>query len=111
MDEIIWSGESLRLIASVLRKSSQEMEEEIARLRYCRSELTQMLEGNTGSLFSDILEQIDRGIRELTDAFERATELTGSVQFTDTLFEETEWGVRRLYENIAVPESSGSAAE
>lgn len=111
MDEIIWSSESLQLIASVLRESSREMETEITRLQYCRSEIPQALKGNNGSLLDDILEQMDHEIRELTDAFERAMELAGSVQFADALFEETEWEVRRLYENITVPEWLSSEAE
>lgn len=78
------------------------MEAEITRLRYCRSEIPQALKNNNGSLLDDILEQMDRKIRELADASERAMELACTVQFTDTLFEETEWEVKRLYENIAV---------
>ena len=107
MDEIIWSSESLQLIASVLRESSREMEAENTRFRHCRSEMPQALKDNDGDLLDDILEQMDHEIRRLTDASERATELAGSVQFADTLFEETEWDVQRLFENIAVSAEAG----
>jgi len=78
------------------------MEAEITRLRHCRNEMPQALKDNNGALLDDILEQTDRAICLLTDTSERATELARSVQFTDTLFEETEWDVRRLFENIAI---------
>lgn len=82
---------------------------EITRLRHCRSEIQQALKDMNGSLLNDILEQMDREIRELTDAFERAMELADAVQFADTLFEETEWEVKRLYENIAASAEMAAA--
>lgn len=102
MDEIIWSSNSLQLIASALKESSNEMEAEIDLLRKCRNEVPQALRDNDGTLLDDILEQTDHAIRKLTDASERALELTRAVQFTDELFEEAEWEIQRLYENIAV---------
>lgn len=102
-DEIIWNSKSLQLIASTLRKSSNEMEAEIALLRRCRSEIPLASRDSGGILLGDILEQVDRAIRKLTDASEWALELAQAVRFTDTLFEETERDVQRLYENITVP--------
>lgn len=101
MDEIVWSSESLQLIASALRDATNEMEAEIGLLRHCRREEPQALTDHYGTLLDDILEQTDRAIRKLTDASERASELARAVQFTDALFEETERDIRRLYENAA----------
>lgn len=100
MDEIVWSSESLQLIASAFREATNEMEAEIDILRHCRSEEPQALMDSSGTL-DDVLEQTDRAIRKLTGASERASELARAVQFTDMLFEETERDIRRLYESIA----------
>ena len=102
MGEIIWSSESLQLIASAFREATNEMEAKIGILRHCRSEEPQALRDNYETLLDDILEQTDYAIRKLMGASERASELARAVQFTDTLFEETERDIRRLYESIAV---------
>lgn len=102
MDEIIWSSHSLQSIASALRESANEMEAEIVLLRRCRSEEPQALRDNDGTLLNDILTQTDHAIRTLTDAFERTLELARAIEFTDTLFGETEQDIQRLYETIAV---------
>ena len=101
MDEIIWSSESLQWIASALREATNEMEAKIVLLQRCRSEEPQALRDSYGTLLDDILEQTDHAIRKLTGASERASELARAVQFMDTLFEETERDIRRLYENVA----------
>lgn len=101
MDGIIWKSESLQLIASRLRESSDGMEANLALLRRCRSEVPLAARDSGGTLLGNILEQTDRAIRKLTDAAERASELARAVQFTDTLFEETERDIQRLYEDIA----------
>lgn len=102
MDEIIWSSESLQLIVSALRESSDEMEAQINLLRHCRSEEPLALRDSGGTLLDDIMTQTDHAIKKLTDASERALGLARAVQFTDALFEETERDIRRLYESIAV---------
>lgn len=113
MDDIIWSSNSLRLIASALRESSDELDTKAVLLRRCRDRGPQALRDSNGALLNDVLEQTDRAIRRLTDVSERALELARAVQFTDMLFEETEQDVRRLYEDIADltgrPESSHPA--
>lgn len=101
MDVIIWESEALQSIASALRKTSDEMEANAALLRRCRSEESLALRDEAGTLLRDIQEQTDHAIRKLADAAERAMELARAVQFTDTLFEETERDIRRSYENIA----------
>ena len=102
MDEIIWGSESLHLIASALRKSSNEIEAEIALLRHCRREEPYALRDHDGTLLGDIMEQTDRAIRKLSDVSERALELARAVQYTDMLFEETEREIQRLYESISI---------
>jgi len=107
MDEIIWSSESLQLIASALRETSNEMEAEITRLRHCRNEVPLALRDENGTLQEDILEQVNHAIQKLTDASERASDLARVVRFTDTLFEETERAVQRQYDSIVVSVEMG----
>jgi len=102
MDEIIWSSESLQLIASVLRETSNEMDAEVTRLRHCRNEVPLALGDEDGTLLEDILEQMSHAIQKLTDATERASDLARAVRLTDTLFEETERDVQRQYDSIVV---------
>lgn len=102
MDEIIWNSESLQSIASTLRETSNEIEEEITRLRHCRNEVPQALRDEAGTLLEDVLEQMTHAIQKLTDTSERASELSQAVRFTDELFEETERDIRQRYESLAV---------
>ncbi len=102
MDEIIWSGESLQLIASTLRETSNEMEAEITRLRHCRNKTPLALRDEDGTLLEDILEQMSHAIQNLTDATERASDLARAIRMVNALFEETEQAVQREYESIAV---------
>ncbi|MDE7244333.1 MAG: hypothetical protein K2O18_10225 [Oscillospiraceae bacterium] len=102
MDRIIWSSETLRRIASLLRDASDEMDAETTRLRHCRNEIPQALRDQDGALLDGILGQTERAVRNLTEASERAAELSRAVQIADALFEETELEIRRLYETIEV---------
>lgn len=101
IDDIIWSSNSLKLIASTLRTSSNEIEADIALLRHCRSEEPQALRDNGRALLNDVLEQMEHAIRRLTGVSERALELARAVQLADTLFEETERDIQQRYEAIA----------
>lgn len=103
MDEIIWSSESLQLIASALKETSNEMEAEITRLRHCRNEAPLALRDEDGTFLEDILDRVSYAIQKLTGAAERASDLARAVQLTDTLFEETERAVRRQYDSIVIP--------
>lgn len=103
MDEIIWSSESLQLIASALKETSNDMEAEITRLRHCRNEAPLALRDENGTFLEDILGQVSHAIQKLTGAAERASDLARAVQFTDTLFAETEQAVRRQYDSIVIP--------
>lgn len=100
IDDIIWSSNSLKLIASTLRISSNEIEANIALLRHCRSEEPQAFRDNSRALLNDMLEQTEHAIRRLTSVSERALELAQAVQLTDALFEETEQDIRQRYEAI-----------
>lgn len=102
MDEIIWNSESLQLIASALRETSNEMDTEITRLRHCRNEVPLALRDEDGTFLEDILDQVSHAIQKLTGAAERASDLARAVRLTDTLFEETERAVQRQYDSIAV---------
>lgn len=103
IDDIIWSSNSLKSIASTLRISSNEIEANIVLLRQCRSEEPQALKDGGRTLLNDILDQTDYAIRKLAGASERALELARAVQLTDTLFEETEQDIQRRYETITKP--------
>ena len=110
MDEIIWSSEALQSIASAFREASDEIEAKISFLRRCRNDVPLALKDDDGTLLDDILEQIEYAIRNLTDVSEWALELARAVQITNTLFEETEQDVWRLYEDIAVSANAYSVA-
>lgn len=110
MDGIIWNSESLQLMASMLKGTSNEMELNVGILRRCRSEVPLALRDDGGTLLGDILEQLEHAIRKLSDTSERALELARAVQFIDTLFEETEREIRQLYENAAVFASAETGA-
>ena len=92
----------MRWIASVLRDASDEMDAEITRLRHCQNEVPQALRDQDGTLLGDILGQTEHAIRNLTEASERAAELSRALQIAAALFEETELDVRRLYENTEI---------
>ncbi len=109
VDKIIWDGDTLRELASLLRTAASALEENDLELRRLRAEEQTELCGVPDGLIPELWRLTDRGVRLLDEARERASGLAGAMRETVSRITETEAAVRRMMNELATAAADGGA--